>query len=203
MADECLFVIEFFTKCETSPPVVVWSEDIELTEIFIKQHGFDPLNIKRYTIPAGKVNEYHEKIQPDGMLVISHMKSNTNNTIHTVVTSDEIIDSILKELIDDFIDTLSFGSLVVRNDVSFVSNIIETIESIDYASICDWELISDGVVDSYYSDDEFSQSLDDIPPPCDTSYIQDELFRDRTNNKILPITIEAYAHYFISTIIGI
>lgn len=204
---DVVFVLEFFTKAESSPPTVVWSDDIRMTELFIKQHCFDPLSIKRYVLPASNVSN-SRKIQPDNMLIIAHMKSNTSDTVHNVVTTDEIIDQIIRELSDDLIDTLMFGELVTRNDVSFIKEMVDLIEQIDYASICDWELIADNVVDKYYDEDYYFYGTSinehpEIPPPADSSYVQDSLFEARTHNPILPCTIEAYAHYFVSTILEV
>ena len=206
--DTCVFVIEFFTKTPDAPPIRVWSDEKELIDLFIKQHGFDKSNIKQYTIPPGQI-EGNKLIETDTMLIVTHLKSNKDTTIHAVVTSDELLDEVTRMLADDLIEYMMFGETVARQDIAFVSEIIDIIESMDYASICDWELIADDLVDRYYDESYFDE--DDIrvqreytlPPPGDTSFVYDTLFHDRSNNTILPFTLEAYVHYFVQNIISL
>ena len=203
--DTCVFVLEFFTRSEQSPPIRVWSDEKELIDLFIKQHGFDISNIRQYVLPPGDIKG-NKLIETDTMLIVTHMKSNKDTTIHAVVTSDELLDEVTRLLADDLIDTMMFGETVARQDIKFVSDIIDTIESIDYASVCDWELIADDLVDRYYDESYFDEDDNRIHkdyniPPTDTSFIYDSLFHDRSNNTILPFTLEAYVHYFVQNII--
>lgn len=199
----CVFVLEFYPKAEKSPPIVVWSYDKSDIEMFMKQHAFDPLNVRRYVIPEEDINKHYDIIHCDRMLTTMEMKSNSSDKIMTVVTSDEIIDDILRELAEEFIDVCTFGDLITRTDVSFIDHITDIVDKIKFSSICDWALIDDNLVDTYYDDDYelgVSQYPQLPPPPTDTSGIYDELYAERSKGSVLPFTIEAYAHYFIKDI---
>lgn len=201
--NDCVFVLEFYPKAETSPPIIVWSNDKTDIEIFMKQHAFDPLNVRRYVIPSEDINKHHDILQCDRMLITAEFKSNSSDNIMKVLTSDEILDDIVRVISDDFIDTCTFGDLVSRTDIDFINNITNIIDSIKFASVCDWALIDDNLVDRYYDEDYalgVSQYPQLPPPPADTSGISDELFAERSRGSIQPFTIEAYAHYFISDI---
>ena len=206
--DTCVFVLEFFTKSPQAPPIRVWSDEKELIDLFIKQHGFDLSNIKQYVIPPGSIKD-NKLIETDTMLIVAHMKSNKDSTIHSVITTDELLDEITRMLADDMIDNMMFGETVIRQDIKFVSDIIDIIESMNYASVCDWELIADDLVDRYYDESYYDEDDSRIrkecllPPPGDTSFVYDNLFHDRSNNTILPFTLEAYVHYFVQNIIAV
>ena len=201
--EESVFVIEFYSKSKDSPPTIVWSNDILYTEMFIKQHNLDPMKIKRYVIPGCDVPK-SKKLKVDSELLKFKIKSNFNPNVQTLISSDEILDIVTRDLCEDFVDSLQFGGLVTRNDIAFVSDMMDTIEDIDYASICDWELIDDDAVDRYYDDYYLNdEPPPQIPPPSDTSYVYDEIFDARSKHEILPFTIEAYVHYFVSSIMEV
>ena len=200
--EDAVFVIEFYPKSRFSKPIRVWSHDVMYTETFINQHSLDPNKIKRYIIPGCDVSK--RRLEVDSELIPYYIKSNTNNTTQTLITTDSILDDITRILCDDFVDVLQFGSLVTRVDIKFLEDITNTIEEIDYASICDWELIDDDLIDKYY--DEYYMNDDpppQLPSPSDTSYVYDEMFDARSKNNILPFTIEAYVHYFVTTIMEV
>ena len=207
MEELCAFVVEFYTSNEDSPPMRVWSEDLTMVEMFIKQHGFDPTRIRRYVIPGCDKSKHHDKLQPDGELRYMKFRSNSTQDTQQISSSDEIIDTITNSLAGEMVRKLLLGEAITRTDITFLMNIGEIIDSLDYASISDWELINDDLVDRYYMDDDFSILKDEpgppFPPPSDTSYIYDSLFDACIKNEILPFTIEAYAHYFVKSIMGV
>ena len=201
MEDSPVFVIEFFTK-SVGPSIVAWSYDMKLANLFIKQHGFDENNIKEYVIPGYDIKNHNDIIQPDTMIELHKMKSNSSDTIHNIATTDELLDNVTRSLADDLVDYLMFGEIIIRTDLKFIDNISDCIEKLEYASICDFDLIANDVVDRYY-DEDYSLGVSQyprFPPPADTSYIYDTLFHARSNHDILPFTVEAYVHYFISQI---
>ena len=132
------------------------------------------------------------------------MNSCHDNKVHSIYTSDEIIDFVTRSLGDDLVDSLMFGGIIARMDVGFVRRICTLIESLSYAAICDWEAIADDIVDNYY-DEDYHLGINQYPEfksPTDTSWIYDALFDKRMTSQILPITLEAYVHYFVYQLIG-
>lgn len=202
MNNDSVFVIEFHTKSE-SPLISVWSDDLNTINTFIKQHSFDESTIRKYVIPGCDIEKHHDILQTDNMLIIKKFKSNSSSEIFNVVTTDEFLDQITQCIGDDLVDALMFGGAILRSDLKFIENICDGIESLEYASICDFELISNDIIDQYYSTDSQDDEFPKYPPPADTSYIYDTLYHARSNHDILPFTIEAYVHYFITDIMEV
>ena len=202
-----IFVIQYSTNVRTEQiPCSVWTLDLGMANKFVNQHNFDPSCLKRFVINQEDVEGHTDIIQSDNELEVFKLKSNVDNQIHQVVTTEEIINSIVQYVGDDLVDNLMFGDIIGRCDIKIVDRICDIIEELDYASIADWELISDDIVDRYYDEDYFyGDSINEhpeIPPPTDTSAIYDALWSDRINGEYLPFTLEAYVHYFVKDILG-
>lgn len=200
-----IFVLEFAPNEETSIPTRVWSYDIDKVNLFMKQHNFDPLNVRRYVIPGCDADRFTYVTQPDAELFIAHFKSNKSNDEINIITSDAILDDITRALADDMVDMLMFGSIVTRDDVAIIKEIFDSIEQLNHAEICDWDLVADDIVDRYY-DEDYYLGISQYPiiprEPADTNSVYDSLFSDRNNNYFQPFTIEAYVHYFVNYIVG-
>lgn len=203
-----IFVVQYCTIVSNAEvPSYVWSQDIRLIDQFIKQHNFDESYIRKFIINSEDVEGHTDCIQPDNELKVFQLISNVDNKMHPVVTTDEIVDSTVQILGDDLVDNLTFGDIITRTDVKVIDRITTLIDQLDYASIADWELIADNIVDKYYDEDYFYygnriNEHPEIPPPADTSSIYDSLWSDRINKEYPPFTLEAYVHYFVKDVLG-
>lgn len=177
----------------------IWTENEEYINRFIQQHSLEkdavyvtPILIDELEgIPSTMITESNE-------LNEYYFKSNKDDSVHTIVTTEKIVSSAVEAVGKLLTDSLLFGDLVMREDIQFVKKISDLIEKLPYASIYDWSLLEEIPGDGYYSDYAYSDYTTNYK-----NYTVEEMFRRHKPGQVEPITLEAYVHQFVKFILTI
>lgn len=184
----------------------VYSTDKNMIDLFAKQHGFDVNNIQVNILPRYCMDD--NAINDDCFLKIFQFKSNSSDQIYHVASSDQILRRIIDNVAQDLTNTLTFGPLILRNDVEFINLITELVSTLSCGYIMDFLIVDDnwteenrwkfiensreGFADSYYEGIiNFSES----------ERVFDILHDKSIESLPQPITIEAYVRNFTELLI--
>lgn len=196
----------------------VCSKDKSIVELFLKQHGF----------PEPSKYQIKEKYQEDDKAPTYELKpyifkSNMNEEVLTIFTTEEIFELILEQTTDDLITDAIFpmmilywehfpiirciNDLIYRMRYIFVQNYIEDYEGMDEMDI-DYILkyikVFDGMNTDGYSkqpsDQGYNSYEDFIQYPTESLLTASKMAL--INEEPQPITIDSYVYSFIKTFGG-
>ncbi len=182
----------------------VYHDDLDMIKLFLQQHGFDKTQTMIESIP----DTYGEKDFNGNYLKYYNLKSNEDNQVHSIVTSDNLYDLALDYVINEMNQYLLFGEVILRDDIQIINIIKDLLLNIPFTNIIDYELIDRDLVDTctaynkYHSDeyvDEFHES-NMSTYKCVNNIMGDQLIAAFLKDGVSTITLEAYVKSFVSII---
>jgi hypothetical protein len=185
----------------------VYSQDMTMMQMFIKQHNFDPQQTYIENIPdelAGEDDlDAHE-------LKFIRLQSNEDNTVHQIVTSTHLFDLAVDYVTNELSNFLLFGTTILRRDIQAIDVVVKCLESLPYTQILDHLLMDDQSTYNYALDDtswmNVKKTIDQITKTpdwdaYDLSFLY-ELIEQGCHGDVMPITLEAYVKSFVELIKG-
>jgi hypothetical protein len=190
----------------SEPPdeFLVYTTDPNIMKAFLAQHSFNEecFNEVRPVNPADQERNFEMKY----MLEPHKMKSNDSNAVYTVYTTSEIIDAVINQVASELSETLSFGSVIIRDDIEVINLIQDIMNDLQYGFLEEFSIINDDTkLDTVprfrpMEDEEYVPDMDDLypyEPPSVYASIVEEMYGDLTTlDNPTPFTVEAYARAF-------
>jgi len=185
----------------------VYSQDMTMMNLFIKQHNFDPHQTYIENIPDDVAGEDDLDVHE---LKIFKLQSNEDRSIHEIVTSPHMFDLAVDYVINELGSFLLFGTTILRRDIQVIDIVVDCLESLPYTQILDHLLMDDQSTYHYAMEDtswmNVKKTIDQITDnpdwdAYDLSFLY-ELIEQGCHNEIMPITLEAYVKSFVELIKG-
>lgn len=183
---------------DTRTSTIVQTHNRELMDLFLQQHGFDQQssNVVVYATDSPKtiVDDMSE-------LHIFKFGSRKRDQIYQIATSLEIMVSLIQDVADDMVSTMSLGACALRGEIEIFSHINDLISKLDYVYIQETNGLyrEDSSEDYRYSGYPGYPCYESIARDDDTDLdaLYDELYQCASNNNgIQPFTVEAYISLF-------
>ena len=184
----------------------VYHDDLDMINMFLQQHGFDKTQTKIESIPQA----YGERDFNSNYLKYFNLKSNEDNKVHSIVTSDNLYDLAIDYVINELNQYLLFGDVIIRDDIQIINIIKDLLLNIPFTNIIDYELIDRDLIDTnsaynrYYGDDDeyINEFHDANMSTCNiaNNITGDQLLAAASKDGVSAITLEAYVKSFVSII---
>lgn len=165
----------YYTVYSTNP------RDIEL---FLKQHNMiEHIHLIK---PVEDNVTCHDKLtaNDDEILSYHRFKSNNNNDVYNIMTTNTIVYDALINTINALSKSFSFGPIICENKIDIIAVISELIDGLKFGFI------------SEFAEFEYDESYQDLISDC-LFHIMGEA-QLTMKDSIEPITIESYITSFVS-----
>lgn len=193
--DSPVFILEF--RDIDGVPTYVWSHEENVIHIFMNQHNMsiDKVDVRVSTLEEC-ASTYDPLLTDTDELQPYKFKSNSSKDVITLYTTENILSELITYICDVFTRTiLKFGEAVTREDVELFDRIVELIDSLPYACVYEFQLLDDPRLNCGYINGGYIDRSEDLEHE-DYSITYDNLI-PRPVDKVQPITIEAYVHFFV------
>ena len=163
----------------------VVSNDISAIQAFIKQHNLP----KELMKGIEKVEPNERKNSEYDVIQIFNMKSNKDNKIYKVYTTDRIAKACgsLAQLI--MCNDILFGYAILENGYEFINRIIEDVQKLTWGIVPEYEMLSD------------CESYATYENPCAEYYNLNDFYEILLSSidphlRFIPISLEGYVKTF-------
>lgn len=183
-------------------PVYVWTEDPNMMRLFMLQHGIDPK--LAHVSMSDMTEEYRRPVQNMGIYELTMWKfgSRDDKTIHDVVTTQDIMNTIVTNVAIDLSGVMTLGAAALRGDIQIFEHIAKLVESLDFVYIKD-ALTADagGCDDDYWLEAKADRAkeypfYESTAVNQDDSFLYERLYDTIYPGKIQAVTLESYVNIF-------
>ena len=162
----------------------VYSTDPRDIELFLKQH-----NMIEHTHLIRPVEDNvicHDKLtaNDDEILSYHRFKSNNNNDVYNIMTTNTIVYDALINTINVLSKSFSFGLIICEDKIDIIAVISELIDGLKFGFI------------SEFAEFEYDESYQDLISDCLFNIMGEAQLTMK--DSIEPITIESYITSFVS-----
>ena len=199
----CMFDMYPLVMKQFTQPTKVWTENPKDMLLFLTQHGFDP---KRAHVKVVEhTEEYEQKPigNKKGLSLLNRyiFGSRDDKTLHTVVTTEEILTSILTNVAIDLSGVMTLGACALRGDIQIFAPITDLIEELDPIYVKDTHAADVGCneeerlerigdwLKEYPNFESYAVNEDD-------TFLYERLYDSMYPGKVQMITLESYVSIF-------
>lgn len=177
--------------------IYVQTTDRAVMDLFLKQHGFnkDTANVSVVT---------DEQYSDDDMITLHvyTMGSKHRDKLYHVVSSAEIMTSVISNISCALLDTMSFGSCALKGEIEIFARVQSLMEKLDYVYIRETQAQYREDVDDYYSyrypGYPNYPTYEEVSRDDNEDTLNQDLYDDTIPSTVKPVpfTIEAYLSTF-------
>lgn len=186
---------EFYWHSGTGERYVVQTDDPELMDRFLFQHGFMQNRDQVYV-----VHDDPEEIQESFRLVTYTFGSKKRDQMYKIVTCEDIMVPIIEEVGDLLASVMTLGACALLGDIEIFSRILSLVEELDFIYVVENQVdMTDSMTD--FEQQIYTKSgypyYEDVAMNADDSYMRDCLYDASVPQKeYQAITVEAYVRLF-------
>lgn len=180
----------------------VYTTESKLMNRFLNQHRFnDGMQYVEITSPEKTDIDVAQELE------VFHFGSNIHrNKIYEIVTSQQLIDEMCKDLGDKLSRISMFNELITSQDIPIMETLRDNIGELPYGHLLnvmsedEYQTMRDDVDKMYNDRSDAPIDYTSDPDAPDDSVIYRELMESANVTNIQPGTIEAYIETFVSLI---
>ena len=187
-----------FSWCPINRPddrQLVQTDDPELMERFLFQHGFNKDNHN-----VRVVQDDPEEIDEGCRLKVYTFGSKKRDHMYKIATTEEIMVPIIEDVGDKLASTMTFGACALLGDIEIFSRILELVEELDFVYVMEAQTDFSSMMTDFerqiYTTTGYPY-YEDIAMDANDEYMRDMLSTESEPQKEhQAITIEAYVRLF-------
>lgn len=186
---------------------VVLAEKMEDLQMFLAQHRFDRVPKEAITmLPEEKFKPSYE------MCILKPYKfwSNSSKEVFTIMTCEDLLDSLVDNLASDLSRCLLFGEAIIRRDIEVFREIGDIISELSCAHVIDFSYIDldpsseseciQSQKDAIINTQRYLNNCGSCPTEDpDIKCIWDDIWSGFYDGVVTTVTVEAYISNFIET----
>lgn len=189
-------------------PTMVWTTEPEMMRTFLKQHGFDPTLSKIQIFKP--TEDFNKPIRNEVMKCMLNryiFGGRDDKTHQTVVTTEEIMNSVVTNVAIDLSGCMWLGACALRGDIQVferISNLIDELDPIYVKDLKAADSGNDGEEEGNLLNqfDRLAARLSEYPfyesiaMQDDDTYLYERLYDSVRPDVVQMITLESYVSIF-------